>query len=378
MKPSPRLLLAVSGHGYGHLAQCAPVINALWKEIPELHLAVCGDLPRHVIAERLDRAFTFLPVELDPVPCMRSAWELDVPASRRVYREFHRNWQAGLQHDADLLAMLAPDVVLADIPWRMLHAAQQRNIPAVALCSLNWAAIYAACCGEGDADAAMLEDMLAGYRAASVFLAPEPALPMPELENYRPIGPIARHGRQRREELLARLKLPKGTRLVLLALGGIQTGLPLASWPWRDGLAWLGAGVAGSAGSGIIDIATTGMGFVDVLASCDAVLTKPGYGTYAEAVCNGIPILTLARPDWPETIYLNTWARRYGRLEEISAMQFETGCFLEALDNLWERPATPPPEAGGTAEAVAVIASFLTQDEAGMRRANDRPGAPGS
>jgi hypothetical protein len=161
--------------------------------------------------------------------------------------------------------------------------------------------------------------------------------------------------------LLARLKLPKGTRLVLLALGGIQTGLPLASWPWRDGLAWLGAGVAGSAGSNIIDIATTGMGFVDVLASCDAVLTKPGYGTYAEAVCNGIPILTLARPDWPETIYLNTWARRYGRLEEISAMQFKTGCFLEALDNLWERPATPPPEAGGTAQAVAVIASFLTQ-----------------
>ncbi len=361
MKPSPRLLLAVSGHGYGHLAQCAPVINALWKVIPDLHLAVCGALPRHVIAERLDRPFTFLPVELDPVLCMRSAWELDIAASRSVYRDFHRNWQAGLRRDADLLATLLPDLVLADIPYRMLHAARQRNIPAVALCSLNWAAIYAGCCGEGDADAAMLEDMLAGYRAASVFLAPEPALPMPELENYRAIGPIARLGRQRREALLARFSLPEDTRLVLVALGGIPTGLPLASWPHRDGLVWLDAGVGGSTGDGMIDIAATGMGFIDVLASCNAVLTKPGYGTYAEAVCNGIPILTLARPDWPETVHLNAWARRYGRLEEISATQFETGCFLEALDNLWERPATPPLEPGGIAQAVAVIASYLTQ-----------------
>jgi hypothetical protein len=359
MKSPPRLLLAVSGHGYGHLAQCAPVINALWDIIPDLHLAVCGTLPRNVVAERLDHAFTFLPVELDPVLCMHNAWEIDVPASRRVYRDFHRSRRAGLRHDRDLLATLAPDLVLADIPWRMLQAARERDIPVVALGSLNWAAIYAACCGEGDVDTPMLEEMLAAYRAASVFLAPEPALPMPELDNYRAIGPIARHGRQRREALLARLNLPESARLVLVALGGIPTGLPLASWPRREGLVWLNAGVAGGAGAGMIDIAATGMGFIDVLASCDAVLTKPGYGTYAEAVCNGVPLLTLARPDWPETEYLNAWARRHGRLEEISASQFESGCFVEPLESLWNRPARPPIEATGVEQAVAVIASFL-------------------
>ena len=361
MKPSPRLLLAVSGHGYGHLAQCAPVINALWDLVPELHLTVCGTLPRSVIAERLEREFTFLPLELDPVLCMHSPWEIDVPAARRVYREFHRDWQTGLRHDADLLATLAPDLVLADIPWRILHAARERQIPAVALCSLNWAAIYAACCGEGDADAAMLDVMLAGYRAASVFLAPAPALPMPELDNYRAIGPIARRGRSRRDELLARCKLPQAARLVLVALGGIATGLPLERWPCREDVVWLNAGVVGSARGDMLDIAATGMAFIDVLASCDAVLTKPGYGTYAEAVCNGIPILTLARPDWPETLYLNEWASRYGRLEEISVRQFATGHFTAALEILWGRPATPPPEATGADQAAAIIASCLAR-----------------
>jgi len=361
MKPSPRLLLAVSGHGYGHLAQCAPVINALWKVIPDLHVCVCGALPRHVVAERLDRGFTFLPVELDPVLCMRSAWEIDVPAARRVYREFHSNRQAGLVHDEDLLATLAPDLVLADIPWRILFAARERNVPAVALCSLNWAAIFAACCSEGAADDAMLEDMLAGYRSASAFLAPEPALPMPELDNYRAIGPIARHGRRRREELLARFRLPEGARLVLVALGGIPTGLPLENWPRREGLVWLDAGVAGGAGGGRLDIAATGMGFIDVLASCDAVLTKPGYGTYAEAVCNGVPILTLARPDWPETVHLNAWVRRYGRLEELSIRQFETGDVMGSLESLWKHPPPTPPEATGVDQAAAMITACLAQ-----------------
>jgi hypothetical protein len=361
MKPSPRLLLAVSGHGYGHLAQCAPVINALWEAVPDLHLTVCGALSRRVIAERLDRGFTFLPVELDPVPCMLDACDVDVPASRRVYREFHHNRQVGLQHDRDLLATLAPDLVLADIPWRILHAARERSTPAVALCSLNWAAIYAACCAAGAADAAMLEDMLDGYRAARVFLAPEPALPMPELDNYRAVGPIARQGVQRREALLARCRPPQAVRLVLVALGGIPAGLPLECWPRRDDVIWLHAGAVGAGRDDFMDIAATGMGFIDVLASCDAVLTKPGYGTYAEAVCNGIPILTLARPDWPETTHLNAWARRLGRLEEISTTRFEAGRFLDALDNLWMRPAKPPVRATGVAEAAAVIASHLVQ-----------------
>ena len=53
MKPDPHLLLAVSGHGYGHLAQCAPVINALWQRLPRLRLTVCSRLERGVIADRL-------------------------------------------------------------------------------------------------------------------------------------------------------------------------------------------------------------------------------------------------------------------------------------------------------------------------------------
>ena len=166
----PHLLLALSGHGYGHLAQCAPVINALWASRPDLKLTVCGALPRDIVAERLDRPFEYRRAELDPVPQMFSPWEVDTQASQQVFRAFYDKRDAGLQQDINLLRQLNPDLVLADIPFRILAAAAHLGMPAIGLCSLNWAAIYAAYCQGGTKDRQMIDWMVSAYQAAHVFL----------------------------------------------------------------------------------------------------------------------------------------------------------------------------------------------------------------
>lgn len=359
MPAAPHLLLAVSGHGYGHLSQCAPVINALWRQRPELRLTVCGSLPRTVVASRLDRDFSYRQIELDPVLRMFSAWEVDVAASTGVYGDFYRNRATGLQQDLSLLRECRPDLVLADIPYRILLAARQAGVPAVCLCSLNWAAVYAAYSASSRESTAIIEHMLAGYRAAQAFLAPAPALPMPELDKYQPIGPIARPGTRSRTQLLQRTARPRDARYVLVAMGGIATRLPLACWPRMQGVTWIFAEPVVSARDDMVLLDTLGMSFMDVLASVDAVLTKPGYGTYAEAVCNGVPLLTLERPDWPETRYLNDWARAHGRLAEISRSQLETGAFAVVLEQLWRQPSLPPPAPTGIAQAADFIRARL-------------------
>ena len=143
--------------------------------------------------------------------------------------------------------------------------------------------------------------MWTAYRAADVFLAPAPAMNMPELDNYRATGPIARRGVRNKSSLLERLGLDSGTRLVMVALGGIATTLPLVNWPRIDKVAWLFSTAVALPRDDLFDLCVLPLSFIDVLASVDAVLTKPGYGTYTEAVCNGVPLLTLSRPDWPET-----------------------------------------------------------------------------
>ena len=352
-------MLAVSGHGYGHLAQCAPVINALWHRLPALWVTVCSRLDREIIARRLEQPFDYRCVATDPVLPMHNAWQVDVPAMMSVYAGNLRDREAGLAQDRALLEALRPDLVLANIPWRLLQAAREAGVPSVALCSLNWAAVYRSYCGgAGDRDS-VPADMWQGYRSADVFLLPEPAMAMPELDNTRAIGPVARTGSADRAGLRDALSLPPGTRTVLVALGGIESDLPLANWPHIPDTAWLFAQPVCTQRDDMFDGTQLPMEFIDMLASCDAALTKPGYGTYTEAVCNAVPILTLARPDWPETTDLNDWARQHGRLLEISQADFAGGHFTAALQALWQQPPSTPPAATGIAQAADLLAARL-------------------
>ena len=359
MKRQPHLLLALSGHGHGHLAQCAPVLQALRRQLPDLRLTVMSQLPRTVLAKRLGEGISLLPQAIDPLLPMRSAWEVDRSTAVRVFEDFHRDWQVALQADLQQLEVLAPDLLLANIPYRLLAAASQTTVPAVALCSLNWAAVLAAYAGTGPKLHPILEQIWTGYRAADLFLAPEPALPMPELANRQPIGPIARRGRRARQALRAELGVAPETRVVLVALGGIDSALPLADWPRLQGVVWLFAQALQASRDDWFDSRRLALPLIDILASADAVLTKPGYGTYTEAVCNAVPLLTLARPDWPETLYLNAWARQHGCLEEISIAQFQSGTFGAALERLWQQPLPDPPAPRGIQEAVDILAGYL-------------------
>ncbi|HAJ92339.1 MAG TPA: hypothetical protein DCO71_06985 [Gammaproteobacteria bacterium] len=352
-------MLALTGHGYGHLAQCAPVVNSLRQQLPELLLTVCSSLPHAVVAARIDREFDYRQTELDPVLRMLNAWEVDIAASRQVYREFHRNREQGCQHDIDLLEQLSPDLVLADIPWRILSAAAHCGIPGVGLCSLNWAAIYAAYCEDNSEDRDILEQMMNGYRAACLFLAPTPAIPMPDLDNVVTTGPIARRGSRQQAALLERCAVDGVTRAVLVALGGIVTSLPVDNWPHIEGVIWIFTDAVQSRRHDMVDSNALEMPFIDVLASVDVVLTKPGYGTYAEAVCNGVPVLTIARRDWPETAYLNSWVQQHGHLEVMTRAQFFSGDFVSQVNALLAKEPGPGIEPAGIQQAADQIRSLL-------------------
>ena len=101
------------------------------------------------------------------------------------------------------------------------------------------------------------------------------------------------------------------------------------------------------------------MTFIDVLASSDVVLTKPGYGTYTEAVCNGVPVLTIERQDWPETVFLNNWVQQHGHLEVMTAEQFYSGRFAHLVTRLLGKHTGPGLEPDGIGQAAMTISSLL-------------------
>lgn len=345
------LLAAITAHGYGHLAQTAAVVNALRRRLPELRLTLYTRVPRKIISTRIEGDFILIDESPDIGMPMQDALTVDIAAATAAYRDFHAHWEQDVVAEAQRLRALAPEIILANVPYRILAAAQLAGIPAMAFCSLNWADIYHHYCGDRPEAESVVRQIVDAYRAADAFLRPVPSMPMPDLANTKAVGPIARVGTSRRAELAAECGAAPDARFVLVSLGGIPMEFDVEHWPQQPGLHWIIPSEWKAHRQDMIALGSLRANFVDVLASVDILLTKPGYGSFAEAACNGIPVLYVPRLDWPEEPHLVEWLARNGRCLRITQQQLERGAFLDSLETLLRLSAPPPVPATGDEEA---------------------------
>ena len=106
----------------------------------------------------------------------------------------------------------------------------------------------------------------------------------------------------------------------------------------------------------MIPLAGLPFSFIDLMASVDLVVTKTGYGMLVEAACNGVPLLFLARPDWPEWPWLEAWIEDLGLGRPLPADPDELARMLRERDLPARRPGIVPT---GIAEAADAIEARL-------------------
>ncbi len=349
----------ISFHGYGHLAQAAEVIAALTAQHADFQLTIKSAAPRDVIARRVVLPFTHIQSASDVTMVMRSALAVNAEASALAYRDFHRDWPMRLAHYTALLQQARPDVVLSNVAYLPLAAAARAGIPAAGLCSLNWADIYAYYCGARPEAAAILAEMRAAYASAAYFMRLQPAMPMLDLANRIALDPMARSGHSQRAHINAQLGLAADDQLVLVNMGGMQFRPPMERWPRLPGVHWLVQQDWQVQHANAHAFESLNLAFTDLLASCDAVIGKPGYGLFTEAAINGVPLLYLSREDWPEESYLVDWLARHGRCREVSAAAISSGELASALQAVWAQPPTPPVQSNGAQQVVKIVAAML-------------------
>jgi len=343
---TPTLLFACSAHGLGHLAQIAAVIEAVRARRPQWRLLLRGGLDPQAVRARLGGEQPFFPALLDPGMANRDAASIDVAASLAAYQAFDETWEARLQEELAFLKQERVDLVLADVPWLSVAASVAAGLPAALLCSIDWFHVLRHYAGQAPEAGPILARMLGCYRQAEVFLAPEPAMPMPEFTHVQPIPPIASRGRRRSAELRATLGVDNATRLGLVSLGGLPFDLNVKAWPGTTGFHWIvpREHFRQPGASGVVDF---GWPFLDLLASCDVLVTKPGYGSFVEAASHGLDVLWLPRGDWPEEPALLAWLDRHTRHAAISREELTQGRLTAALAGLPTTSKPEPPETHG-------------------------------
>src|SRR5574340_95618 len=343
----PHLVVSITGHGFGHVAQTVPVLNRLHERMPRLRLTVRSAVPLAHLRSRIRAPFAHLSSEGDTGMAMSSAIDVHVEKSRAAYRAFHADWEARVAEEARLLRELGADLVLSNVGYLPLAGAQRAGIANAALCSLNWFDVYRHYCGD-DAIAAQIH---ASYANADAFLRATPGMPMEYLPNLVPVAPIAAVGNDRRDELNRRLRLSPGEKLVLVSLGGIAGRLPIERWPGIDGTRWLVQQGWQVKHPDAIVLESLQMSFSDLLASSDALICKPGYGSFAEAASTGVPVLYVSRADWPESQALIAWLQQHCRCREVSRDVLERGNIGALLQGMWNAPRPGPVTPTGAEQA---------------------------
>lgn len=345
----------VSAHGFGHLAQVAPVLNALLGRLPQLRLTIRSGLPADRLQARIMASFRHLPESSDFGYVMHDAVRVDREATAHAYRRQHADWEGLVERDARLLRELKPDLVLSDVAYLPLAGAARAGIPSMAMCSLNWAELFAHFYARQDWAAPIHRQMLAAYQGAECFLRLTPAMTMADLPRRRRVGPVAALGRRRSLALRRQLGCADDERLVLIAFGGVNKQLPIEKWPAIAGVRWLIPQAWRVTHARTRDFEPLGWPMIDLFCSVDAVITKPGYGAFVEAACNGVPIIYLRRHEWPEQDFLIDWLKKHAQCREISDSDLIAGELQATLAALWAQTAPPPPEATGAAEAAAIV-----------------------
>jgi hypothetical protein len=359
----PHLVACVASHGWGHLSQTVPMVAALRARYPGLRTTVRTGLPAPLVRARFEAAGLPAPgVVADDTEfgfAMRDALTIDDDASLARYRALHDARSARLAAEREALRGLRPDAVLANVGWLPLAAAAALGVPAFGACSLNWADVLEAR-HPGRADVApIVEWMRDAYRSAEALFALEPGMPFDAYGNRVRVPPIARTGAARRAALRSAIGAPPDAKVMLAAFGGIPMSIDTRGWRLPEGWHAIASfdGVHPTPTVHAFD--AIGWDYLDVLASADLLVAKPGYGTFAEAGFAGRDTLAVPRDDWPEAPHLLGWLERHARVARIGMEALREGAFDPALAALAKRPPRTPARGDGAARIAEAIAARI-------------------
>jgi len=352
------LAVYVTSHGFGHLNRTAAVLN---RVPPDIAVTVKSHANLFVHwRERLKR-----PAELEAYVSDAGAVNppgdsaaTDGRATLELAARVHAEAIARLDDEVERLVKQRIAAVVCDAPAVPLLAARRAGVPGFLMSNFTWADIYAPHAkvlgGEASAFVAELRRV---YREATATFRIAPALRMSWLSPCIDAGMVVNLGRNRQGELRRLFGLPKGDKLVYLYIG--RYGQSDLDWSRLE--RFRAAGVhfisyppaPAEPVPNFHIVPSPDWPGGDLIASCDAVLAKAGYGTVCEAMASGTPIIYPPRQGFAEFRSLDRALRAWNGGVPISARDFQALKLERSLNRAFQSKPGPPPFPTDGADRIA-------------------------
>ncbi len=324
------LVYYVSGHGLGHASRACQVIGALPKGVPVIMKSMASAEFFRRESGRPDLEVIPARYDIGAVQESNRVIDWDETVSRAAALEGEAARLCTVE--VDFLKEVNARGVVCDVPPLPLLAAREAGLPCCLVANFTWIDIYKAQLSAYPQLSGILQQYRTMYQAASLSLLTPLGFPMRYLRNREAIPLIARTGKNVRRALRQELRVSRGCKLVLLYLG--DWGDRSLDWSRiqaeSEGITY----VAFSPMPAPVQRLNAGQWhFPDVVASVDAVLAKPGYGTAGECMANGTPLVYYPRPEFAEYPVLHAGLKTWGGGMCISQRRFASGRWKEPLEH---------------------------------------------
>jgi len=328
----------VSAHGYGHGVRSCQIIRTINRLYPRWTVHIVSELPSSFLSNQVGSARN--PVRaasLDVGMVQLDSIRVDVDATINRVEQLYARREALLKREAAFLEKNRIDVVVADIPAIPIESAALLGIPSVAVGNFGWDWIYSEFLGRDLRWKPVVETLRQQYGQTDLLLRLPFCEKMDAFPRIEDIPLVASPGRARRAEIAELAGCDADKKWVLLsfttlgwnrdALAGVEriagyeffTVLPLE---WDQG--------------NIHAISRDHVPFSDVVASVDAVVSKPGFGILSDCIVNQKPLIYAERSDFLEFPILEAAVRKYLRHVHIPAADLYRGDLRTSLDRIWE------------------------------------------
>lgn len=358
----PLIWCSISGHGYGHAAQVAPVLNALGRLVPNLTAILRTTVPAGFFEPRLTIPWQ-LSVAQQDVGCIQDGpLTIDVPGTWAAHHRFHTDWKDKIEAEATLIRAAGPSCVLSDVSHLGMAAGASTGIATIGMCSLSWDLVLEPFADHTlDEHTNIIHQIREAYGKADGFLRVAPGLGVTAFRQVLDIGPLAEPAAPQTVRLREAIGAVASDRIILVGFGGIALqGLPFETMEKMQPYRFLVDGHVPSGLTRVTSLASLCMPFKEMLASVDMVFTKPGYGTIVEAVALRTPVVYVRRYNFADEQSLVDYVHRYGRGTELSRADFFAGRWEQAIQETFDQSIsqTPPPLSGAT-DAAQVLCRYF-------------------
>jgi hypothetical protein len=308
---SPLIVWYVSGHGFGHGARSGLVMRELRRLAPRIQIMARTVTPSWLYPAEVQRT----PVEVDVGVLQADSLTMLVDETIVRAAEFERARPAIVSAEANAVTRLHASAVVGDIPPLAFDVAAEIGVPGLAIGNFSWDWIYARLGNTHPEVDEVVESIRASERRTTLLFRLPFHDEMAAFPRREDVSLIANVSRADRRATRRRLGLPEEEPVVLISYGGFALR--------RLEPSLLGAvhGVTfvtttpptGIVPPNVVTLPLQTDGYRDLLAACDAVMMKPGYGTVADCIANRVPMIYTSRPGFGEEAVLVGAMERFAR-----------------------------------------------------------------